>query len=168
MWDHPYQIAFYILAIFVSIFAHDIRTFFSIPPQRLNIWILKSRLASAKSTLVSLQNCHENIYQLVMFVASGFSAGMVFFLFATIMAFLRPFTPRTPGDLWLTLMIFTVYLIPLMLFWSIAAFIKRLWSYETETKKLEWRIVQLTDRLAVKGIDSNALLNSIEESQRAK
>ena len=37
---HPYQTAFYLLAIVVSIFGHDIRIFFSIPPQRLNIWFL--------------------------------------------------------------------------------------------------------------------------------
>jgi len=166
--DHPYQTAFYILAILVSIFGRDIRAFLSIPPQRLNIWILKSRLASAKSTLVALQNCHHNTYQLVLFVSSGFSAGIVFSLFATIAAFLRPFAPSTAGDLWLTLLIFTMYLIPLTIFWSIASFIKQLWHYEAETKTLERRIIQLIDRLAAKGIDSNALLKSIEESQRAK
>jgi hypothetical protein len=103
-----------------------------------------------------------------MLIASSFSAGMVFFLFATIMAFLRPYTPPGPGDLWLTLMIFTVYLIPLIIFWSIATFIKKLWTYETETKKLEQNIVRLIDRLAAKEIDSAALLKSVEESQRAR
>ena len=73
-----------------------------------------------------------------------------------------------PGDLWLTLMIFTVYLIPLIIFWSIATFIKKLWTYETETKKLEQNIVRLIDRLAAKEIDSAALLKSVEESQRAR
>ena len=53
-------------------------------------------------------------------------------------------------------------------FWYLMAFMKKLWNYETETKKLERRIVHLIDRLAAKGIDSAALLNSVEESQRAK
>jgi hypothetical protein len=166
--DHPYQTAFYLFAILVSIFGHDIRIFFSIPPQRLNIWLLKSRLASAKSTLVGLRQCHENAYRLVMFVTSHFCAGILFFLFATIMAFLRPFTPPSQGDLWLILMIFTVYLIPIIVFWSLAAFIKKLWKYDTETRKLEQRIMQLVDRLAAKGVDSNALLKSLEENQRSQ
>jgi hypothetical protein len=167
MWDHPYQTAFYIVAILISIFARDIRTFFSIPPQKLNIWLLKSRLTNAKSTLVGLQNCHGNPYRLLIFVAASFSSAAVFFIAATVMAFLRPFTPP-PGGVMPILMIFTIYLFSGIILWFTAAFLTQLSNYETETKKLEQRIMKLIDRLAAKGIDSAALLKSVEETQRAK
>lgn len=168
MWDHPYQTALYIVTILASIFARDIRIFFSIPPQALNIWLLKSRLASAKTTLVALQNCRGNPYQLVLLVATSFSGAAVFFIAATIMAFLRPSMPQTYRNLFLDLIIFSIFLFSAIIFWFTSAFLRQLWNYETETKKLEWHIVQLTDKLAAKGIDSAALLKSIEETQQAK
>ena len=102
-----------------------------------------------------------------MFVASHFCAGVMFFALATILAFLRPFAV-SPGDLSLILLIFIAYLTPITVFLSLAAFINKLWRYETETKKLEKRVTELVDRLAAKGIDSNALLKSIEDKQRAQ
>lgn len=166
--DHPYQVAFYILAILASIFARDIRIFFSIPPQKFNIWILKSRLTNAKSTLVALDKYRGNPYQLLLFVAHTFSGAAVVFISATILAFLRPSMPDTSRNIYLDLIIFTTLFLPVIIFWFTSRFLQQLENYDTETKKLERHIGELVDRLAAKGIDSNALLKSIEESQRVK
>jgi hypothetical protein len=51
MWDHPYQTGFYLLAIVVSIYGNVIKTFLSIPPQKLNTWLLRTRLVRTERRL---------------------------------------------------------------------------------------------------------------------
>jgi len=70
---HPYQTGFYILTILVSVFSSDIRTFLSIPPQKLNIWILKTRWKSAHKTLLHLNLYHADTYQLFLYVSQQFA-----------------------------------------------------------------------------------------------
>jgi hypothetical protein len=169
-FNHTVQFALllFVLGCLASVFSQDIRAFLSLPPQKLNIWILKSRLVGAKSTLVHLQNCRASTSQLIIFVTMFFSSGMYFFICATVMAFLRPLMPPSQQTSPLYLMIVLVFFISLFEFWYLMAFIKKLWKVETESEKLQRRIIFLIDKLAAKGIDTAALLKSVEDSQAAK
>jgi hypothetical protein len=62
------ETCFYILALAASIFGRDIRTFLSIPPQKLGIWVLKARLQSAARTLEELSRCNQNAYFLTLHI----------------------------------------------------------------------------------------------------
>jgi hypothetical protein len=68
MWNHPYQTAFYILAIVVSIYGSSIRAFLSLPPQKLNIWFLKTRYFLLSAKITNLNKCHQNSCNLTLYI----------------------------------------------------------------------------------------------------
>lgn len=61
---HPYWFAF--LLFLLSIYAGPIRRFLAIPPQKLNVWILKARVSNVTAALNRMETYKDNIYEVLL------------------------------------------------------------------------------------------------------
>ena len=86
---HP--VLAFLLACAVSIFSGDIRRFLSIPPQRLTLWILKTRIASVEEQLKRIQLMHDETRQLVLYLALRIFNAMVGIVMLIVLTFLEVF-----------------------------------------------------------------------------
>lgn len=72
-WLHrhalPLEMLVVLLSAFVALYADTLRHFFSLPPQRLDTWLLKARLLSVNSKLFNLCECHENAFATLVYIA---------------------------------------------------------------------------------------------------
>ena len=72
-WIHehalPLEILLVIASALVALYADTIRHFLSLPPQKLNAWILKARLLSVNSKLFNLCECENNALATVIYVS---------------------------------------------------------------------------------------------------
>lgn len=76
---HPLTVAVTTLVVScsVSVFAGDLRRFLAIPPQKLNIWILKTRISSAEAKLRRL-NALADIHSLLLYLSGQIIVGLLF------------------------------------------------------------------------------------------
>jgi hypothetical protein len=90
---HP--VLSFLLACAVSIFSGDIRRFLSIPPQRLNLWILKTRIASTEEKLKRLKAMHDHTNTLIVNLALRVFNAMVGIVVLIVVVFLEVFELNT-------------------------------------------------------------------------
>jgi len=71
-WLHDHALLLIILLVLISgpvaLYADTLRHFFSLPPQRLSVWVLKARLLSVNSKLFNLCECHNNSFATLVYV----------------------------------------------------------------------------------------------------
>ena len=144
---HPITFALCTLALscVVSIFSGDIRRFLTIPPQRLNLWVLKARISSAEDKLQKLQKLHENSYELILEVAS-YLAG---YALATITLFMGLSVNRGyPRPLLMPQIIFLVVItLATYLTTSFLTIVSDLRNYSESSERLVKKIDHLKQRL---------------------
>src|SRR5271157_601403 len=72
-WLHryafPLEVLLVIVSALVALYADTIRHFLSLPPQKLDAWILKARLLSVNSKLFNLCECENNALATVIYVS---------------------------------------------------------------------------------------------------
>jgi hypothetical protein len=92
--QHPLSLAFITLFVggLISVYSGDIRSFISIPPQRLNIWFLKTRISSAEYRLKYLTELHNDTNRLVAVMALAMFGALVALSMVLVGIYLRPST----------------------------------------------------------------------------
>src|SRR5580704_4602110 len=72
--DHalPLEILVVLLSGLVALYADTLRHFVSLPPQRINTWVLKARLLSVNSKLFNLCECHNNAFATLVYISRLF------------------------------------------------------------------------------------------------
>ena len=158
MGDNPYQTIFYLLTIVVSIFGRDIRTFLSIPPQRLSVWILKTRIRDLEYNLKRLDKVHDDAYQLLMclsplflLVTFVFSYASVITIFLVIVAiFPSKFLNIAPPHPHIGVIYLSINVLALILFVRFGlmySFLDSLQTYTSTKQRWEDKAKVLTARL---------------------
>jgi len=75
-WLHRHALSLEILLVivsaFVALYADTIRHFLSLPPQKLNTWILKARLLSVNARLFNLCECQNNAFTTLLYISRTF------------------------------------------------------------------------------------------------
>lgn len=78
----------FIAAIPFSLYAAEIKQFLKIPPQRLNVWILKARLSSAENRLREFEKLRSEVRYFIFIAVRALSFDLTWLFCATLVVVL--------------------------------------------------------------------------------
>ncbi|HET9741424.1 MAG TPA: hypothetical protein VFQ00_01630 [Terriglobales bacterium] len=153
---HPisFAITLSVLGSFISIYSGSIRRFLAIPPQKLNIEILKARISNAQDTLKTLNLYKNDIHALIVEIGETLlvicmtglvlSLGLVEFLIRHV-ASLEP--KPLHGDRVFWSLIIGVVIIAAIKFTGTSWILVQLRFYDWRNDSLQKKIVRLDRKL---------------------
>ena len=161
MGDHPFQTGFYLLAIIASVYGNNIRTFLSIPPQKLNIWLIKSRLKSTAIQLENLTRVYKNGFNLLLYILPDIlSMLMISIAFLSIMALNITIIARTLSthveftrmESRVNMVLSMLSIIYSLRLFKLIIFLSRLNNFKESSHVLSARIARLSQKLEKVGV----------------
>lgn len=90
------------LSCLVSVYAGDIRRFLSIPPQKINLWILRTRISNAEYRLLMLKYHTRNPQAFIAYLAKVIITGLTMLIILALIIFIAPkpaFASQSPFTL---------------------------------------------------------------------
>ncbi len=80
-WLHrhalPLEMLLVIVSALIALYADTVRHFLSLPPQKLNTWVLKARLLSVNSKLFNLCECQNNAFATLLYITRTFVLSLI-------------------------------------------------------------------------------------------
>ncbi len=174
-WLHRHalllEILLVIVSAFVALYADTIRHFLSLPPQKLNTWLLKARLLSVNAKLFNLCECQNNPFTTLLYTTRTFVLVLILMSLFLAGVFLEVVALRSAArgdtefytrfhqnlDISLALVFVVVVCCRLMI---LGEFLYRLRNFKGYDQSLMAEIAQYEEKL---GIADDEPANSISE-----
>jgi hypothetical protein len=174
VWIHEHALALEVLLVAISVlvglYADIIRHFLSLPPQRLDTWLLKARLLSVNSKLFNLCECDNNALATLIYVARTFVVVLILMGLFVGGVFLEVVALRTEArgdaaysrfhanlDISIALVFVVIICCRLLL---LGEFLYRLRNFKGYDHRLMEHVAELEQKL---GISDDARANSLSE-----
>lgn len=151
-WIQHHPVLAFLIACAVSIFSGDIRRFIKIPPQRLNLWILKTRISSTEDRLNRLKLLHENVQELIIVFAEKLFSGVLgWFMLYLLASEVSYFQWEGPGALvgsTILLMLIAAAL-TFSQFWTAFSVAYDLHHFDEESNRMGTRLTRLRSKIPI-------------------